>query len=139
VDRTAALRWAVLTLALAASVGLSAYWTALASRPVETLPPVPQPRPPAPVHAPAARHDPGLAARDRAYRRGRRAGFGEGQRAARRKLRRRLGGFARWEGAYLVLSSRDGRGIRGRIGPLRPGVRYELCRGGRQICVRPRG
>jgi hypothetical protein len=33
VDKTAALRWAVLTVGLAVAVGLSAYWPALASRP----------------------------------------------------------------------------------------------------------
>lgn len=116
-------------------MGLSAYWTALASRPAETPPPVAEPQPVpglVPIHAGA--HDADVAATDRAYRRGRRAGFREGRRAATRRLGRRLGGFARWDGAYLVTSSRDGRGIRTRL-QLKPGTRYELCRDGKAVCA----
>src|SRR3954447_6551879 len=126
---------------MAAAVGLSAYWTALASRPEETPPPIPEPQP-APRLVPigaASGHKAAVTARDRAYVRGRRAGFREGQRAASRRLRRRLGGFARWEGAYLVTSAPDGKGIRTRVGPLKRGERYELCRDGRAVCVRRPG
>ncbi|HEY1358380.1 MAG TPA: hypothetical protein VGF21_08755 [Thermoleophilaceae bacterium] len=126
---------------MAATVGLSAYWTALASRPSETPAPVPTPHPvPGLIPIASAPHQPSsITARDRAYRRGRRAGFREGRRAAERTLRRRLGGFPRWDGAYVVLGTRDGRGIHSRVGPLKPGERYELCRDGRAVCVKKPG
>src|SRR3954452_9199894 len=122
---------------MAAAVGVSAYWTARAPRPEDTPPPVQAPKPvPGLVPIGAGVHHEAVTARDRAYVRGRRAGFREGQRAAARKLRRRLGGFARWEGAYLVTSAPDGKGIRTRVGPLKRGERYELCRDGRAVCVK---
>ena len=125
---------------MVAAVGLSAYWTALASRPVQAEPPVQVPQPvPGLVPFGAGVHHEAITARDRAYVRGRRAGFREGQRAALRKLRRRLGGFAHWEGAYVVTSAPDGKGIRTRVGPLRAGQRYALCRNGRAVCVTRRG
>jgi hypothetical protein len=140
----AALRWAVLTAALAGAVGISAYWSALASRPVgvEQSPP---PARPAPGLLPLEAGRPGRgvsqATRDRAYVRGRREGFREGQRATRRKLRARGAvGFAGWTpgAAYIVIGAQDGRGIRGRVGPLVPSATYRLCRDGKRICVRPR-
>jgi hypothetical protein len=131
----------VLTLALAAAVGLSAYWTALASKPAEADPPMPAPQPVPGLLPLGAGAKPGLsaAARDRAWVRGRRAGFREGQRAAARKLRRRLGGFATWTpgAAYIVTSAPDGKGIRTRVGPLKSTARYGLCHGGRAVCVTP--
>jgi hypothetical protein len=124
---------------MAAAVGLSAYWTALASKPVEAEPPTPAPQPVPGLLPIGAGAKPGVstAARDRAYVRGRRAGFREGQRAAARKLIRRLGGFASWApgAVYIVTSAPDGKGIRTRVGPLKSNARYELCRGGRAVCV----
>jgi hypothetical protein len=141
----AALRWAVLTAALAGAVGVSAYWSALASRPVEAVPSPPASRP-VPGLLPLERGPSGRgvsqAARDRAYVRGRREGFREGQRATLRRLRAAGAvGFAGWApgAAYIVIGGQDGRGIRGRIGPLVPGTTYRLCRDGRRICVRRRG
>ena len=150
IDRSAPIRWALLTLALAAAVGVSAYWTALASRPEpaepEGSPPVPGLVPIGAGHSGAPRKA-AVASRDRAYARGRRDGIREGRRAAVRSLRRRsariyrrgglaaLGGFDSWSGAYVVTATRDGRGISSRVGPLTRGARYGLCRGGNRICV----
>jgi len=150
IDRAAGIRWALLTLAMAATVGVSAYWTALASRPdpaePESSPPVPGFVPIGAGHSGAARKA-AVASRDRAYARGRRDGIREGRRAAVRSLRRRsarifrrgrlagLGGFGTWSGAYVVIATRDGRGIASRVGPLARGARYGLCRGGTRICV----
>jgi hypothetical protein len=119
-------------------VGLSAYWTALASRPVEVEEPTPQPQPVPRLFAIAKAPEVSPAVRDRAYRRGRRAGFREGKRAVRRELRRRLG-FLSWSrgGAYVVIATPDGKGIRSRVA-VEPGESYELCRDGRRICVRRR-
>ncbi len=125
---------------MAAAVGLSAYWTALASRPEQTPPPVTSPQPvPGLLPIGAGAHEQAVAVRDRAYRRGRRDGIREGRRAEARRLRRRLGGFTRWDGAYLVTSASDRKGIRTRVGPLKPGARYSLCRDGRAVCVTPPG
>jgi hypothetical protein len=138
VSRTAPIRWAALTFALAAAVGLSAYWTALASRPVEVDPPESAPQPVPRLFSLAKAPEVSPAVRDRAYRRGRRAGFREGRRAERRRQRRRdKRGFARWEpgAAYVVTGAADGRDLATRIGPLRPGQRYQLCRDGRRVCV----
>jgi hypothetical protein len=129
----------VLTVALAAAVGLSAYWTALASRPAEAEPPPPAPQPVPRLFAIPKPPEVSPAVRDRAYRRGRRAGFREGRRAERRRLRKRSGrSFARWQpgAAYVVTSTADGRGLASRVGPLRPGESYALCRDGRNVCVK---
>ena len=121
---------------MAAAVGVTAYWSAVASRPVEAEPaPEPQPVPGLVPIGAGVHRDPSPTVVDQAYIRGRRAGFREGRRATLRTLRRRLG-FGTWspEAAYVVMSAPDGKGIATRVGPLKPGVRYELCRGGRRIC-----
>src|SRR3954466_3281529 len=82
---------------MAAAVGLSAYWTALPPRPEETPPPVPEPQP-APGLVPigaASGHKAAVTARDRAYVRGRRAGFREARRGGAAPPRRRRGGGGR--------------------------------------------
>jgi hypothetical protein len=128
----------VLTVGLAAAVGLSAYWTALASRPVEAEEPSPQPQPVPRLFAIPKAPEVSPVVRDRAYRRGRRAGIREGRRAARRELRRRLR-FPTWSrgGAYVVTATPDGKGIRSRVA-IEPGEIYELCPDSKRICVRKR-
>ena len=147
---------------MAAAVGLSAYWSALASRPDEpTEPAVPRPVPglvPL-VGGRPSQPEAAITARDRAYVRGRNEGIQEGRRAALRRLGRdyRRGGrgwsriyrrgrlaalgFADWSAgaAYVVTLAPDGRGIAARTGPLTRGARYGFCRNGKRICVTPPG
>lgn len=129
---------------MAAAVGLSAYWTALASRAPEAPPAGPPAAQPVPGLVPIGAAERGReitqADLDRAFVRGRRAGFREGKRAARRRVKRSYP-FTRWApgSAYLVTSTSDGRGVAARVGPLKPGAKYGLCRGGRAVCVTPPG
>jgi hypothetical protein len=130
------LVWVLLTCGIAAVTAFIAYSIG-ASAGGDTGAAAKPPPPAAPAFLPmgriyaTAREDGYRAARDQAYRLGRREGLGEGLLALKRAGVRRLrpGGF------YLV-RVRRGPSISNRT-PISPGRTYSLCRRTTAVCVRP--
>jgi hypothetical protein len=144
------LLWALLTCAIAAATALIAFSigsstgggdTGAAERPPKTAAPAFLPT--GDIYA-SARAEGYRAAADRAYRKGRRDALRESRRRAERSYRRgvtdALGPFTDWEaGGFYVVSLGARRGARqmgvvSRVGPLREGSAYSLCRDGTVLC-----
>ena len=148
-----ALRWAVVTCLIAATVGTVAYLAGISGGEDEAAATAPAGTPgliPLTEVYGAARRGGFADGRRSAYAEGRLDGLEEGRRAERRRLerlRKRIERRAAEDalvglddgGWFLVTLGADGRSIGDRAGPLDPGLRYELCRDGAAVCSTSRG
>jgi hypothetical protein len=141
-----ALGWAAATCLIATLVGLIGYTVGASDRDEATAqatPPAPELIPLADAYA-AGRREGFRQGKLRAYKRGRFDGLEEGRRAERRRLQRRYLQVRRAgasealrgldpAGWFLVQAAPNGQEL-GDLVRITPDKRYELCRGGAEVC-----